>query len=130
MGKLHRCNNHNICAKLPVNEMVETSVISTCLLVDCLELKTDRMLSTIKDLILAILCISHLLLIDCLFVCFVLSRTSNFSATWRLLCAYSTTIVTIHNIATHTCLSYKTNTRVNQNPVPQLECFEKDPYIL
>jgi hypothetical protein len=27
---------------MPVNETVETHVISTCLSVDCLELKTDR----------------------------------------------------------------------------------------
>jgi hypothetical protein len=45
MGKLDRCNDHKICGKLPVNETVETSVTSTCLSVDCLESKTDRMLN-------------------------------------------------------------------------------------
>jgi hypothetical protein len=36
-------HNDHICGKLPEDETVETPVTSTCLLVDCLELKTDRM---------------------------------------------------------------------------------------
>jgi hypothetical protein len=43
MGKLDRCNDHKICGKLPVNETVETPVISACLSVDCLELRNDCM---------------------------------------------------------------------------------------
>jgi hypothetical protein len=36
-------DDRRICRKLPVNETVKTSVTSTCLSADCLELKTDRM---------------------------------------------------------------------------------------
>jgi hypothetical protein len=43
IDKLHRCNDRNICGKLPLNETVETPVTSTCVSLDCLELKTDRM---------------------------------------------------------------------------------------
>jgi hypothetical protein len=43
MDKQARCNDRKICGKLHINETVETPVISTCLSVDCLELKTDRM---------------------------------------------------------------------------------------
>jgi hypothetical protein len=39
IGKLDLYNNRKICGKLPVNEIVETPVTSTCLSVDCLELK-------------------------------------------------------------------------------------------
>jgi hypothetical protein len=42
IGKLDRYNNHEICRILPVNETVEIPVTSTCLSVDCLKLKTDR----------------------------------------------------------------------------------------
>jgi hypothetical protein len=44
IGKQDRCNGRKICGKLPANQTVETSVPSTCLSVDCLELKTERML--------------------------------------------------------------------------------------
>jgi hypothetical protein len=37
LGKLNCCNDHKICVNLPVNETIETLVISTCLSVDCLE---------------------------------------------------------------------------------------------
>jgi hypothetical protein len=43
IGKLVRCNDRTVCRKLPVNETEETPVRSTCLSVDYLELKTDRM---------------------------------------------------------------------------------------
>jgi hypothetical protein len=46
MGKLDRCNDRKICGKLPVNETVETP--TTCLSVDYLELKTDRMSNKLK----------------------------------------------------------------------------------
>jgi hypothetical protein len=45
MGKLDRCNDHKICGKLSLNETVATPAISTCLSMDCLELKIDRMLN-------------------------------------------------------------------------------------
>jgi hypothetical protein len=43
IGKSDRCNYHKICGKLPANKTVETLSTSTCLSVDCLKLKTDRM---------------------------------------------------------------------------------------
>jgi hypothetical protein len=43
IGKIYRCNDHKICGKLPVKETVEIPVTSTCLSVDCLEFKTNRM---------------------------------------------------------------------------------------
>ena len=45
IGKLDRCNDRKICGKLSVNETVQTSVTSTCLSEDCIELKFDRMSS-------------------------------------------------------------------------------------
>jgi hypothetical protein len=44
-GKLDRCNDRKICGKSSMYVTVETPVTSTCLSVDCLELKTDRMLN-------------------------------------------------------------------------------------
>jgi hypothetical protein len=43
MAKPDYCNDQKICGKLLVNKTVKTLVISTCLSVNCLELKTDRM---------------------------------------------------------------------------------------
>ena len=54
------CNNHKICGKLPVNKNVETPVISACLSVDCLELKTDRMLNKLLHNELAARYIHHM----------------------------------------------------------------------
>jgi hypothetical protein len=39
IGKLNRYKDRNICKMLAINEIVETSVTSTCLLVACLDLK-------------------------------------------------------------------------------------------
>jgi hypothetical protein len=46
-GKLNCCNNCKIWGKLLVNENVETSVTSTSLPVDCLELKAADISKTI-----------------------------------------------------------------------------------
>jgi hypothetical protein len=43
MGIWHCCNDRKYCRKLLVNETVEIPVTPTCLPVDCLEQKTDRM---------------------------------------------------------------------------------------
>jgi hypothetical protein len=43
IGKLDRYNDRKICEKLPANKTGETPVTSTCLSVDCLKIKTDRM---------------------------------------------------------------------------------------
>jgi hypothetical protein len=49
IGKLHveRYNDRKICRKLPVNETVENLVASTYFSLDCLELKTNRMLNNL-----------------------------------------------------------------------------------
>jgi hypothetical protein len=44
IGKQDHCNNCKICVK-PPKDIVESPVTSTCLSVDCLESKTDRMLN-------------------------------------------------------------------------------------
>jgi hypothetical protein len=43
MGKYGCCNDHKLYRKVHANETIESSVTSTCLSVDCHELKTDCM---------------------------------------------------------------------------------------
>jgi hypothetical protein len=59
MVKYDRCNDHNICGKLPVSETFEILVTSTFLSVDCLELKTDRMSSKLLHNEYAAICTHH-----------------------------------------------------------------------